>query len=250
MKRTLLLLACLLITNITFGKRFLAKFEFNENADDKYGKIHTTVHGATLTTDRHGRENSAYVFDGIDDFIDVPAGLLNVKDNASFSIETYALIEQNSGTWTDSDNITHNYAGGALFSVYGASNSNDLMMLWYNNGSLMASHRTDPLAIKEDITVPTAPEDFYGKYHHIVLVRNAKKQIMNLFIDGVLVASKNLIPVKKIKEFPSLIGTHYLIDFDDQGEFTVNKSLFFKGKIDYLRIHKRALSPKRVKEDI
>ena len=79
MKKTLLLFICMLITNLTFAKRFLAKFEFNGNADDQRGKIHSTVHGATLTTDRHGRVNSAYSFDGVDDFIEIPAGLLNVK---------------------------------------------------------------------------------------------------------------------------------------------------------------------------
>ena len=97
MKKTLLLLACLFITNLTFGKRFLAKLELNGNANDQKGLVQTIVNGATLTTDRHGRESSAYKFDGIDDFIEIPEGLLDVDSNSSFSLETYVYIQKING---------------------------------------------------------------------------------------------------------------------------------------------------------
>ena len=43
---------------------------FNNNANDESGNGNNgTVNGATLTTDRFGSSNSAYLFDGIDDFI-------------------------------------------------------------------------------------------------------------------------------------------------------------------------------------
>ncbi len=45
---------------------------FNGNANDESGNINNgTVNGATLTTDRNGITNSAFSFDGINDFIEV-----------------------------------------------------------------------------------------------------------------------------------------------------------------------------------
>lgn len=50
----------------------IAFFPFNGDAKEKSGhNNHGVVHGATLTTDRFGQPESAYYFDGIDDFIDV-----------------------------------------------------------------------------------------------------------------------------------------------------------------------------------
>lgn len=48
----------------------IAFFPFNGNANDESGNGHNgTVNEATLTTDRSGNENSAYLFDGPDDYI-------------------------------------------------------------------------------------------------------------------------------------------------------------------------------------
>jgi hypothetical protein len=48
-------------------------WSFSGNANDKSGNNnHGTVNGATLTEDRFGIPNSAYIFDGIDDYITLP----------------------------------------------------------------------------------------------------------------------------------------------------------------------------------
>lgn len=248
MKKTLLLLSCLLVSNITFSKKYIAKFEFNGNANDQFGKIQTNVHGATLTTDRHGRENSAYQFDGTDDFIEIPKGIMNVRDNGSFSVETFALINKNYNFWTDNEGIDRYYVGGSIFSVFGSPfKSSDLLLIWHDNNNFIASHRTDPLGLREDILHDTNKNDFYDKYHHIVLVRNGKKRKLKLYIDGKLISKKDLGPAKEIKEFPSLIGAHNAIIQNSKGESEIYKSLFLKGKLDYLRIYNRALSSKKVR---
>ncbi|MCD4817817.1 MAG: FG-GAP-like repeat-containing protein [Candidatus Cloacimonetes bacterium] len=62
------------ILNITEedNENLIAFYPFNGNANDESGNdLNGTVLGATLTTDRFGNENSAYYFDGIDDYIDV-----------------------------------------------------------------------------------------------------------------------------------------------------------------------------------
>ncbi|MFQ6610877.1 MAG: LamG-like jellyroll fold domain-containing protein, partial [Fidelibacterota bacterium] len=53
-----------------WGTGLVAYYPFNGNADDESGNGNNgTVNGATLTTDRFGNVNSAYSFDGIDDYI-------------------------------------------------------------------------------------------------------------------------------------------------------------------------------------
>ena len=51
---------------------------FNGNANDESGNgNHGTVNGATLITDRNGLANSAYIFDGVDDYIECNSSVGN-----------------------------------------------------------------------------------------------------------------------------------------------------------------------------
>ena len=80
MKKVNLILMIFVFLLIIAGNSFadlsdglVAYYPFNGNADDESGNgNHGTVNGATLTIDRFGNENSAYSFDGIDDYIDIP----------------------------------------------------------------------------------------------------------------------------------------------------------------------------------
>ncbi len=58
--------------SLTYG--LVGYWPFCGNANDDSGNGNNgTVNGATLTTDRFGNANSAYSFDGVNDFISVPA---------------------------------------------------------------------------------------------------------------------------------------------------------------------------------
>ncbi|MCD4696606.1 MAG: LamG domain-containing protein, partial [Bacteroidales bacterium] len=55
------------------SKGLVAFYPFNSNANDESGNGNDgIVNGATLTTDRFDNENSAYIFDGQDDYIHIP----------------------------------------------------------------------------------------------------------------------------------------------------------------------------------
>ncbi|MEN9002595.1 MAG: LamG-like jellyroll fold domain-containing protein [Flavobacteriales bacterium] len=59
---------------------------FCGNANDESGNGNNgTVQGPFLTNDRFGNANSAYEFDGIDDFISIPTEIMNGKDTVSSS---------------------------------------------------------------------------------------------------------------------------------------------------------------------
>ena len=62
-------------------------YPFNGNADDESGNgFDGIVNGATITTDRFGNENSAYSFDGMDDFIETSLVFSGDQDPVSYVV--------------------------------------------------------------------------------------------------------------------------------------------------------------------
>jgi hypothetical protein len=60
------------IASADINTGLVAYYPFNGNANDQSGNgNHGTVFEATLTTDRFGNDNSAYSFDGVNDYISV-----------------------------------------------------------------------------------------------------------------------------------------------------------------------------------
>ena len=59
---------------------------FNGNALDESGNLNNgSINGASLTTDRFGHDDSAYYFDGIDDYITISNNNLNPTSDVTFS---------------------------------------------------------------------------------------------------------------------------------------------------------------------
>jgi hypothetical protein len=105
------------IWNFTTVGDLVAYYPFSGNANDESGNgNHGTVDGAILTQDRFNNPNSAYAFDGIDDYIEIP-------DSPSFSfnypitISAWIYLDDNSkggivGQWG------YGGAGGDAFILY------------------------------------------------------------------------------------------------------------------------------------
>ena len=70
------------ITNLWDG--MVAHFSFNGNAKNVKANYNGTVSGATMSTGRGNDNNTAYSFDGVDDYIDFGSGILS--GNGSFTI--------------------------------------------------------------------------------------------------------------------------------------------------------------------
>jgi len=70
----------------------IAEYLLNGNANDTSGGgHHGTVHGATPSTDRFGKPNSAFHFDGVDDYIEVsPPPAINVD---AFSVSVWVRYD-------------------------------------------------------------------------------------------------------------------------------------------------------------
>ena len=114
MKLLLSVLSAMLLFTISSGAQtipayidtsdLIAYYSFNGNANDNSGNSYNgSVNGAVLTTDRNGSTNSAYYFDGIDDFIEIPTSLELDDQYGGFTISLWYLL----------DTIS-NYSGGLI----------------------------------------------------------------------------------------------------------------------------------------
>ena len=92
MKSIYIFLLILFLVTPIFGQANLknglvACYPFNANAKDESGNGNNgIVNGAKLTTDRFGKANSAYDFNGGSDYIDIPSNKLN---NLTFSYSAW-----------------------------------------------------------------------------------------------------------------------------------------------------------------
>lgn len=108
MKTKTTLLFILFWTVLTNAQNLVAYYPFNGNTNDESGNLnHGTLYEAVLTTDRFANENSAYEFDGIDDYIQVVNSTsLNIfnsdltitywlyNDNPSLTDQTYKGVSK------------------------------------------------------------------------------------------------------------------------------------------------------------
>lgn len=97
MKKTLLLLFVLF--RITFGisqsdleKDLIVYYPFNGNTIDYSGNGYHTISFATLSDDRYGNANSAYHFNGIDEYIDLP-NIVELKPELPVTVSFWVYFD-------------------------------------------------------------------------------------------------------------------------------------------------------------
>lgn len=187
----------------TYLDRLVGLWTFSGYGNDVSGKGNdATIHGATLTQDRFGNDNSAYYFDGVDDYIDVPhSSSLAFEGDGTISLWVKQSGDVGTLLWKRS------YAGSIGWTLYfGYANT---VIDYVNND---ATH-----------TQGTTTSD---AWQHIVVVSDAGT--MKLYIDAVLVDTKTNAAGFQKNTTPLLIGT------DENNNY-------FNGSIDDIRIYNCAL---------
>lgn len=176
----------------------IAFFPFNGNADDESeNAYHGTVNGAILTTDRFGNAESAYHFDGKDDFIKVPVNI-NPEVLPQVTIVAWAradkkqhitkVFSHDNGSYDRSMGID-NRGGGKGWSAFSGSSY------------VLGFH---PLKLEEWV--------------FIAVVYDQAKETVTLFINGTEYNKKGKLgkglSYARIGSNPSF-GSHFSGDIDD-----------------------------------
>ena len=190
----------------------VAWYPFNGNANDESGNgNHGTVNGATLSVDRIGNANSAYSFDGINDFIQLPFNIQQHPISVSVWFNTNAVQFQ---SIIDND-IAPLFGNDIIlsYSNYGLGN-NDKVCALYHDGAFASDFS---YSINTD-------------YHLMVVWYDNETKI---FLNGNLVGS-HIHSVGTIEGGNFRIGVHS------------NNMGWFNGNIDDIAIYNRALTQEEI----
>ena len=231
------LIALVFIPSMAFAQiptnGLVASFPFNGNANDESGNgFNGIVYGATLTTDRCNKDRSAYLFNGYDNFINLPVWKALNTDN-SFSIIAWF----NNYTMTSDGK----YSDNAIFGQTDGESDSDfpiVAIVVKNDNTLIGVVRGTNYP---SVGIQTVAPIQNNTWNQVALVRDAQKDSLAFFFNGLLVgkAKTDLVGNTATNDWAS-IGAYY----DDlQTIFH-----FFCGKIDDILVYNRALSDEEVKK--
>ena len=192
----------------------IAYYPFDGNANAKIGTLNGTVSGATLSTGRNNESNTAYSFDGVDDYIEFGTGMLS--GDGEFSILIWINTSSPSGRFLSQRNGGYN---GQYF--VDLLSDGKIRFGTYSNSNY-----------KWTVTTSSALND--GNWHHLAFVQqdNGGKMYLNGSLDQTDNSNGkvNLLSTNKT----------YL------GKDGRNNSSFYTGKVDDLKIYNRALSASEI----
>jgi hypothetical protein len=212
----LLIGAMTLNAQVTLNDGLVAYYPFNSNANDQSGNGNNgIVYNATLTQDRFGNNNSAYLFNGYSSYISTP-----VQTGFTNQISLCAWFK-----------TSYNDYGGILCSRTSLNMANDITTDSYGHP---AFHLSDGIASNQPYTgISTSNSLNDNNWHMIVGTYDGAS--MKLYTDGVFQGE-----VKRA--FTIAVGPSFKIGWDE----LVGYYRYFNGKIDDVLIYNRALNANEV----
>jgi len=218
MKKSSLLFVAFMLLGLTIKAQvdlkngLIAYYPFNGNANDESGNGNNgTVKGAPLTTDRFGNLNSAYFFDGLKYYIEIPA---SNHPTGNVTI-TYAL-------WV---NTILEFTTQVIISVgYDSAN--------YHHSSLSIDE-TDKLYYSAGYSnnFYSLKKNSLNNWHFVVCVKSNEN--IKFYIDGIFIEEGLITAKQDVQNTKMFIGKD---DWDN----------FFKGEIDDIRIYNRVLNDQEI----
>lgn len=220
----ILILLSVLPAYADLSSGLVVHYSFDGSAHDVSGNGYNgTVHGATLTTDRFGTSDSAYHFDGTDDYIDMVSSFGGYSSFSEFAwVKADSLHSRNnfiqSSNWYRNDPLGNN--GGFDLAI-----TNGYIKSWVNQPNRTGS------------SVLGGPYIDLDKWFLLGFTWDGSMH--RLYLDGVEVASEPYAGYMGISAKNSLIATK---------NYGSGLNGFFNGDIDDLRIYDRALTGSEIAE--
>ena len=212
----------------------VAFYSFSANANDESGNNnHASVINSELTEDRFGQPNNAYMFNGTDQFIEIPdADNLSISNTDKLSISVWMRCDTLNFPASQSSGYVHWMGKGVTgqhewtFRIYNfdSNRPNRTSCYAFNlSGGLGAGSYEEETIIKGDWMHFVAIYDY--PENRIQLYKNGTLRDTDLFSDYSIIPGNGSAPL--------LIGTR---DFNS----------YFKGAIDDIRIYKRILDTSEI----
>jgi len=194
---------------------------FNGNANDESGNGNNgTVNGATLTTDRFGNLNSAYLFSGTN------TSFIEVLDNNLLDLSNQLSL----CAWINSNSLSLN--DQAILGKGRSTTGTGYCLLYRsNNGSDIGFGMNDGVSFNGGIGASSTLVK--SGWHFIVGTYNGSR--LKFYIDEVLIDSTDAVL--------SLQNSSTNVYF---GRETSGLSRYFSGSLDDIRIYNRAINQSEV----
>ena len=199
---------------------------FNGNANDESGNgNHGTVNGATLSVDRYGKSNSAYNFDGIDDYIVAPADSLPIGER-TVSLWFYLNSVENAPN-------PFAYGGG----VHGNS-----WFMCINHTETPNSFHLEAHWNKHELTFFYVDEPINDWYHWVITTSSDGTK---MYVNGTLVES-NTDYISNTGVIGTSLGIGVCCSSKGVVPYTDANVGYFNGKIDDIRVYNCALNQEEI----
>jgi hypothetical protein len=193
---------------------------FNGNANDESGNGNNgTVNGATLTSDRNGNQNKAYLFDSLYDHIIIPDAQSLSLLNTNFTFNSWILPFDN---------------GFHIIWYKGFSAGNDMLKYFFGWENDKFSYHINGPGLSTGIWAysTTIPDINWQMGTIVKLVDTIKFYINGSFINQTVISN----PVSNTTGYDVLIGSN-----EPQ-----STSGFWNGKLDDIGIWNRALNQQEI----
>ena len=213
-----------IFSQVNLKSGLVACYPFNGNAKDESGNGNNgTVNGANLTTDRFGKVDNAYNFNGSSSYIDIPS---NKLQNPTFSYSA----------WIKPNSLPQSGIAFFIFSVGSGSGDQGIGL---NNGY---TNGTDGftgggyLDVGENAFCQQGALPNVNQWYHVVVIRSTDKY--SVYVDGVFICSTAILakpPFYGTGTAQTTIGSRW------------NKGQFSDCVIDDLHLYNRPLNAAEVK---
>ena len=209
-------------------------YPFNNNANDMAGANNGAVSFATLSTDRFGRPNSCYSFDGVSSFIDFGTNLNLGNPYGAWTISVWFLTLGDGHVFTDYEGTSS--GGDSIFAAAIAIDSNPIHSPAHY---LAVGSRHDP-PINGDYSIYCSQNTIADNRWHSVAYEMDGLGSCYVFVDGQPVQTLYYMPQLSYIENP-----HWRAG---GGVLFAGQRQYFTGLIDDVRIYNRALSTNEVQQ--
>jgi hypothetical protein len=204
--------------NVTSG--LVARYDFSGNANDGSGNSNNgVVNGATLTSDRFGNLNSAYLFNGTNSYIDVPHSTSFTFTSNIISVSYWAKFSSFQSAGDVAFILCKQSSFGASqsgFNIYQVDNS--------ENGIRVSNTSAASSATLNFSTI--------NQFHNFLYVYDNGNSYS--YMDGVLTNS--------LTGQTGIIGANTNNLYIGKPSFIYPNSFPFSGVLDEIKIYNRALS--------
>ena len=214
----------------------IAQYEFNGNANDNIGSNHGILSGVSEAKDRFNNVNSAYLFDGLNDYIEIPDNdLMDFEFDEDFTISLWVNIA-----------AIQNDLGGTNNDIIGKWNSLRSMpypyAIRYWNINATEERKNKIFSLRYDSETcnhnPLITGECYiatEQWHHLVFIKRGN--ILEYYQDNMLFGSAT---DNTISQCNTINNNRLLI-----GKRTLG-GRYFAGLIDDISFYNRALSTNEI----